>query len=191
MEGGDIEAVVVSDANNHFINHYLAAHQLDSLVSRVISNQSEIKGGVLHVSAYHSHVCTRNANPCAVNMCKGDIVTSLLNEKSYEAVWYLGDGSGDFCPSKLLLEASQSRGGTPPLQEVRIFCRKGWSLHRRLQLEYLDGMDPEQRARTEASIVPWGAAEADGRGHGDARDYVALATALANARPKPRSSMNA
>ena len=186
MEGGSIEAVVVSDANEHFINHYLAAHELDGLISRVISNRSEIKDGALHVAAYHSHTCTRNAYPCAVNMCKGDIVLSLLNDKSYSKVWYVGDGSGDFCPAKILLEASRNADG-PPL-DVRIFCRRGWSLHRRLQLEYLDMLDAEERVCVEAQVVPWGVVEdgssGDGRAHGDARDYAALATALRAARPQ-------
>ena len=179
MEGDDIEAVVVSDANNHFITHYLAAHRLNGLISRVISNQSEIKDGALHVSAYHSHGCARNATPCAVNMCKGDIVTSLLKEKSYKAVWYLGDGSGDYCPAKILLEASQS--GEVPL-DVRIFCREGWSLHSRLR-EHLEAMDPEQRARVEPRIVPWGASgEGTEREHGDPRDYAALSRALGSVK---------
>ena len=157
MARGNIEAVIVSDANEHFINHYLSVHGLAGLISRVVSNKSQVIDGVLRVSAYHSHSCDRNEQDCAVNMCKGDIVEALLKETSYERVWYLGDGSGDFCPCKILLEAAERDNGL----DVRIFCREMWSLHKRLMREYVIPMERAgdagkvKRKDAMGRIAPW------------------------------------
>jgi pyridoxal phosphate phosphatase PHOSPHO2 len=63
---------------------------------------------LLNVSWYHSkeagpHGCSN----CQVNMCKGSILTQVLEEKSkqdlhYESILYVGDGEGDYCPATRL-----------------------------------------------------------------------------------------
>jgi len=172
MATGDIEAIIVSDANEHFINHFLERNNLSGLISRVISNKSEVSAGSLHVTAYHNHECRRNESPCAENMCKGQIILDFLSEKDrdgYANVWYLGDGSGDFCPSKILLE--EVRNGGRDKDSVRIFCREEWSLHQRLTNEYCHGIANESsRTQIESCIVSWS-------------DYDALTKAIDELKP--------
>ncbi|RKP06293.1 phosphatase phospho-type [Thamnocephalis sphaerospora] len=105
---GAADVVIISDSNTVAIQECLRAHQLDSVVSEVITNEStwtpEGRLGVRrYVSAETPHGCTRTAlykeNPipsCALNICKGRELRRL--RAGYDRVVYLGDGRNDYCP---------------------------------------------------------------------------------------------
>ncbi|KAK9281810.1 hypothetical protein L1049_004716 [Liquidambar formosana] len=95
---------IVSDANLFFIETILEHHGLRDYFSEINTNPSFIdKEGRLRIFPHHdfttsSHGC----NLCPPNMCKGVVIERIqasLSVEGEKTFIYLGDGSGDFCPS--------------------------------------------------------------------------------------------
>eukprot|EP00884_Botryococcus_braunii_P023000 jgi/Botrbrau1/9384/Bobra.0252s0009.2 len=95
-----VEKVIVSDANSEFIRIILAEQGLGAAFRAVHTNPGVWEGHVLRVKPYHGLPpgCPR----CPPNLCKGRVLEGLLMERNYHQVAYLGDGGGDFCPTRLL-----------------------------------------------------------------------------------------
>ncbi|KAG8380071.1 hypothetical protein BUALT_Bualt07G0155300 [Buddleja alternifolia] len=100
---------IVSDANMFFIETILDHLCIRNCFSEINSNPSYVdEQGRLRISPYvdfHSspHGCTL----CPPNMCKGMIIERIqasLAKEGKKSIIYLGDGSGDFCPSLKLNE---------------------------------------------------------------------------------------
>ncbi|XP_020228584.1 inorganic pyrophosphatase 2 [Cajanus cajan] len=97
------ELKIVSDANVFFIETILKHHGVWNCFSEVIANPSHVNEGRLKICPYHDYLkSSHGCNLCPPNMCKGLVIERIQN--SLEAagkkkVIYLGDGSGDFCPS--------------------------------------------------------------------------------------------
>ncbi|KAK9706567.1 hypothetical protein RND81_07G135500 [Saponaria officinalis] len=94
---------VVSDANTFFIETLLTHLGLRDCFSEINTNPSYVDGeGRLRIFPHHrdfvnsSHGC---CNRCPPNMCKGDVIKRILRDESNKKIIYLGDGSGDYCPS--------------------------------------------------------------------------------------------
>ncbi|XP_073146531.1 inorganic pyrophosphatase 2-like [Henckelia pumila] len=100
---------MVSDANLFFIDTILTHLGIKDCFSEINTNPSYVdEEGRLRISPYtdfysFSHGCKL----CPPNMCKGMILeriqASLVKEGQTRMI-YLGDGSGDFCPSLKLKE---------------------------------------------------------------------------------------
>jgi len=99
---------IVSDANMFFIKTILQAHGLLQYFTDIKTNPSFVdETGRLRIQPFHPftegppHGCSL----CPPNMCKGATIDEMMH-KSLEGesvdekqFIYLGDGSGDFCPS--------------------------------------------------------------------------------------------
>ncbi|KAK3220165.1 hypothetical protein Dsin_014135 [Dipteronia sinensis] len=104
------ELRILSDANMFFIETILNHHGLKDYFSEINTNPSFVdEEGRLRILPYHdfttsSHGCCL----CPPNMCKGLIIeriqASLAKEGDKKKMIYLGDGSGDYCPSLKLKE---------------------------------------------------------------------------------------
>ncbi|KAL5824418.1 hypothetical protein ACOSQ3_020481 [Xanthoceras sorbifolium] len=104
------ELRILSDANMFFIETILNHLGLKDYFSEINTNPSFVdEQGRLRILPYHdftksSHGCTI----CPPNMCKGLIIeriqASLAKEGEKKRIIYLGDGSGDYCPSLKLKE---------------------------------------------------------------------------------------
>ncbi|KAH7565451.1 hypothetical protein JRO89_XS09G0208500 [Xanthoceras sorbifolium] len=104
------ELRILSDANMFFIDTILNHLGLKDYFSEINTNPSFVdEQGKLRILPYHdfiksSHGCTL----CPPNMCKGLIIeriqASLAKEGEKKRIIYLGDGSGDYCPSLKLKE---------------------------------------------------------------------------------------
>ncbi|KAK2654043.1 hypothetical protein Ddye_013899 [Dipteronia dyeriana] len=104
------ELRILSDANMFFIETILNHLGLKDYFSEINSNPSFVnEEGRLRILPYHdfttsSHGCRL----CPPNMCKGLIIeriqASLAKEGDKKKLIYLGDGSGDYCPSLKLKE---------------------------------------------------------------------------------------
>ncbi|KAK7335887.1 hypothetical protein VNO80_28000 [Phaseolus coccineus] len=98
------ELKIVSDANTFFIETILKHHGVWNCFSDITANPSYVnEEGRLRVCPYHDYVkSSHECNLCPPNMCKGLVIERIQNsvdgagEKKYI---YLGDGTGDFCPS--------------------------------------------------------------------------------------------
>ncbi|KAK3220164.1 hypothetical protein Dsin_014134 [Dipteronia sinensis] len=104
------ELRILSDANMFFIETILNHLGLKDYFSEINTNPSFVdEEGRLRILPYHdfttsSHGCSL----CPPNMCKGLIIeriqASLAKEGNKKKMIYLGDGSGDYCPSLKLKE---------------------------------------------------------------------------------------
>ncbi|KAG5016169.1 hypothetical protein AAZX31_08G193300 [Glycine max] len=100
---------IVSDANMFFIETILKHLGIREYFSEINTNPGYVnEEGRLRILPYHdfnkaSHGCTL----CPPNMCKGLIIDRIQDSISQEGnkrMIYLGDGSGDYCPSLRLKE---------------------------------------------------------------------------------------
>uniref|UniRef100_A0A5B6YPZ4 Putative inorganic pyrophosphatase 2 n=1 Tax=Davidia involucrata TaxID=16924 RepID=A0A5B6YPZ4_DAVIN len=100
---------IVSDANHFFIETILNHLGLRNCFSEINTNPSFVdEEGRLRISPCHDfHSSPHGCNLCPPNMCKGLIIERIQASISMEGkkkLIYLGDGSGDFCPSLKLKE---------------------------------------------------------------------------------------
>ncbi|KAI9124519.1 hypothetical protein K1719_004441 [Acacia pycnantha] len=94
---------IISDANKFFIETILEHHGILGCFSQVNTNPTYVdEEGRLHITPFHnSSMATHNCHLCPSNMCKGlviDKIRGCLPEKKRRVV-YIGDGSGDYCPT--------------------------------------------------------------------------------------------
>ncbi|RWR82732.1 inorganic pyrophosphatase 1 [Cinnamomum micranthum f. kanehirae] len=98
---------IVSDANLFFIETILKHHGLIDYFSEINTNPSLVdEDGKLRIFPYHDFTCApHGCDLCPPNMCKGIIMerirSSILKEGKKQFI-YLGDGNGDYCPSRQL-----------------------------------------------------------------------------------------
>ncbi|XP_054784772.1 inorganic pyrophosphatase 2-like [Prosopis cineraria] len=96
---------IVSDANIFFIRTILEHHGVSDRFSEIIANPSFVdEEGRLRIFPYHDYLkSSHECNLCPPNMCKGKIIERIqkcvAEEGKSKKFIYLGDGSGDFCPS--------------------------------------------------------------------------------------------
>lgn len=92
---------IVSDANTFFIETILNHLGLRGYLSEINTNPGYVdEQGRLRIEPYHDFTKTpHGCNLCPPNMCKGHVIERLLMEHGSRKFIYLGDGSGDYCPS--------------------------------------------------------------------------------------------
>ncbi|GMH22060.1 hypothetical protein Nepgr_023903 [Nepenthes gracilis] len=96
------ELRIVSDANRFFIETILNNLGLRSYFSEINTNPSYVDDdGRLRILPYHDFTkSTHGCHLCPPNMCKGMIIERILSTEARKNKFiYLGDGSGDYCPS--------------------------------------------------------------------------------------------
>ncbi|TKY64392.1 Inorganic pyrophosphatase 2 [Spatholobus suberectus] len=100
---------IVSDANMFFIETILKHLGIREYFSEINTNPGYVnEEGRLRILPYHdfnkaSHGCSL----CPPNMCKGLIIERIqdsISQEDNKRIIYLGDGSGDYCPSLRLKE---------------------------------------------------------------------------------------
>ncbi|KAL8250093.1 hypothetical protein R6Q59_033786 [Mikania micrantha] len=100
---------VVSDANTFFIETVLNHLGIRDCFSEVNTNPGFVDDeGRLRILPYHDfHKSSHGCSLCPPNMCKGQIIEriqSTFKSENNTKMIYLGDGSGDYCPSLKLRE---------------------------------------------------------------------------------------
>lgn len=96
---------IVSDANKFFIETILKHHGISGYFSEINTNPSLVDGeGKLRISPFHDFASSpHGCSLCPPNMCKGVVIKriqeSVAAEGKKKKMIYLGDGSGDYCPS--------------------------------------------------------------------------------------------
>lgn len=120
---------IISDSNDFYIQEILDQHGLSSLWLSVHTNKVAFEDDVLRIHPYHpSENDAHGCNRCAVNMCKGQILESILSlhhhnnaldpSTTTRRIVYVGDGGGDLCPCLSCL-----------CEGDVICCRRDWKLH--------------------------------------------------------------
>ncbi|KAF3450625.1 hypothetical protein FNV43_RR06714 [Rhamnella rubrinervis] len=95
------ELRIVSDANLFFIETILKHLGLRDYFSEINTNPGYVdEQGRLRIFPFHDF--TKSSHGCGLcppNMCKGVIIERIQSEEEGKKFIYLGDGSGDYCPS--------------------------------------------------------------------------------------------
>ncbi|KAK2993415.1 hypothetical protein RJ640_021634 [Escallonia rubra] len=100
---------VLSDANQFFIETILKHYGVYGCFSEVITNPTLVDGeGRLRIFPYHDSASSpHSCNLCPPNLCKGleiERIRACSSDNGEKRFIYLGDGSGDICPSLKLGE---------------------------------------------------------------------------------------
>ncbi|KAL2554933.1 Inorganic pyrophosphatase 2 [Forsythia ovata] len=95
---------IVSDANLFFIETILVHLGIRDCFSEINTNPGYVnEEGRLRILPYHDfHSSSHGCNLCPPTMCKGMIIERIqasFTKEGKKTLIYLGDGSGDFCPS--------------------------------------------------------------------------------------------
>ncbi|XP_062852594.1 pyridoxal phosphate phosphatase PHOSPHO2 [Trichomycterus rosablanca] len=132
-----IDCIIVSDSNTLFIQWILDAAGVTSAVDHVFTNPAHVdQRGYIQVQCFHAHSCER----CPVNMCKQKVVKDFRANQidagvHYQTVCYIGDGSNDLCPIRVLHEGDMA------------MPRRGFSLEKLL--------DKMENDALKAQVIPW------------------------------------
>jgi len=126
-ERGKTTFFCLSNANSVYISTVLESKGLSNLFDEIVTNPAEWdSSGLLRVRrridpSGPQHACTVGCSP---NLCKGDELDAFLaRHGDYDRIFYVGDGSNDFCP--VLRLRSQDT----------ILCRSFGGLHKRIARE--------------------------------------------------------
>ena len=131
--------IILSDANSFFINEILAFHHISEYFSMIVTNPAYFDSNeILNILPFQSIECNHNCPHCPKNLCKGKELSKIISQLEEEGqmlrIIYVGDGSGDYCPT-LRLNAKDT-----------VCCRKNWSLHKKLSMN---------SDMNKANILPW------------------------------------
>lgn len=96
-----ITQYILSDANEVYIQSFLAAHNLSPVFDgRVVTNPAHFsEDGCLIIEPQTPPTTPHNCPHCPVNLCKGRALKSWALSGQ---IMYVGDGGGDYCPSLCL-----------------------------------------------------------------------------------------
>ncbi|KAK6944855.1 Phosphatase PHOSPHO-type [Dillenia turbinata] len=100
---------IISDANKFYIQTILENHGLLGCFMEIHTNPTFVdEEGRLRIIPYHDYATSpHGCSLCPTNMCKGLIIEqirALAYASGKKRFIYLGDGSGDYCPSLKLQE---------------------------------------------------------------------------------------
>lgn len=155
------DMIILSDANSYFISSYLKCHQLEGVITTVLTNPARFTDDdLLIIDEYHiQDYCSMSAR----NLCKGEALKNFIGKRMldhntvYTCVNYVGDGENDLCPSTKLSNRD------------RVFPREGYSLARlcaRLKASSSSGhvrdsgnSELNKLPELKATIVPWTSGE--------------------------------
>ena len=135
-----VDCIIISDSNMVFIDSILRHHDIRGIFSDIYTNPACFEdSGLLRIKMYHEQDWCHLS---AINLCKGHILRSHVEEKQrcgveYAYIGYVGDGTNDYCPSMCL---NQHDG---------IFARRGYKLLSTIKNMKSKGQD------TAANVYPW------------------------------------
>lgn len=112
-----IESIIISNANNLFIEWILSKRGYDKLFRKIYTNPAFINDGMINISYYHSHNC----EICPINMCKKEILLKHIRENQNKEIFFACDGLNDYCATTALKN-----------QDI-LFCRKNYTLYNYIQ----------------------------------------------------------
>ena len=100
------EVILFSGCNTIFVEWVTQYRKIDNIIYKYYSNIAEYTSdGAIAVKPTHSHDC----KDCEISQCKQTLLKDYLNERKNEKInfkqmIFVGDGSNDFCLTKMLSE---------------------------------------------------------------------------------------
>lgn len=128
-----VDVIIISDSNSTFIKYWCDYNGITECIKTIFTNPAEFdENGLLTIQPFHHQDhCTFSS----VNLCKGDVLEQFVKQQSnehdvvYEKIFYVGDGSNDFCP--ILRLGSMDFG----------LARQGYALQKKLTKSVADGKE--------------------------------------------------
>jgi pyridoxal phosphate phosphatase PHOSPHO2 len=116
--------IIVSDANEFFIDCILQARGIREHFARVVTNSAQWSGGLLHIGPHQSDLEPHGCTLCPSNLCKGGVLRRLQEEQPWgrdqcASFIYVGDGGGDFCPIQDLASGDLALARSDPSSPTR------------------------------------------------------------------------
>lgn len=139
-----IEVIIISDSNSQFIKMILENFQLQQSVKEVFTNPANFDtAGCLNIEYHHFQDWCQLSTK---NLCKGHILQQYIKKRSEEghdfaSIFYVGDGSNDFCPTLTLGECDY------------VLPRKGFTLLKKIRNYHPD--DSEKDVQLKAQVYAW------------------------------------
>jgi len=129
--------IIISDANDVFIQTFLDNAVSFLNVDKIISNYATYCGDGLTLRPYQVQ---NECSICPPNLCKGSALTDYMKTHGpFSTVYYIGDGANDICPCLKLTEKDTA------------FVRKGFGMEKVIARGKLKGNDLSLKAK----IVYW------------------------------------
>lgn len=97
----NFEVIIISDSNMEFIRCWCDANGLTKSISHVYSNPANFdENDLLTIQPFHKQTTCQMSQ---MNLCKGQVLDEHIDRHStdgscYDKVFYVGDGSNDYCP---------------------------------------------------------------------------------------------
>ena len=111
------DCIIVSGANTLFVKWIIEKYNLTDIFTDYFSNIAEpCNENLIKIEQANYHNC----ETCDESMCKRMIVQDYINNKGYDKLLYLGDGSNDYCPATIFSEKDY------------LFPREGFPLYNKL-----------------------------------------------------------
>lgn len=97
----NFEVIIISDSNSKFIESWCKEHGIMECISAVYTNPAKFnENELLTIKPFHKQTTCEMSE---MNLCKGmvleeHIAKNMTNGRSYDKVFYIGDGRNDYCP---------------------------------------------------------------------------------------------
>lgn len=139
-----VDVIIVSDSNSTFIRYWCDFNNITECIKAIFTNPAEFDSqGALQIQPFqHQEHCPLSSE----NICKGDAIEQFVKEQAdkrnviYEKIFYIGDGSNDYCP---ILRLGPMDYG---------LAREGFALQKKLRSD-LDS--DESKDKIDAIIKYW------------------------------------
>lgn len=144
----DHEIIIISDSNSVFIEMILKKSGMADMINHVFTNPAHFDdSGCLRIVYYQKQDW---CDLSTVNMCKGYILQEYITKRKKDGVdfgrvYYIGDGTNDFCPSLTLTENDY----VCPRTEFRLL--KKIQKH----FEEVKNSNGKIQQKLHAKIMPW------------------------------------
>ena len=132
----EYEPVIISNASSFNLDYILTKKGYKDIFKKIMCNKSKLDNdGMVYIFKNPAHNCDK-CNPCR---CKAKNLNDFLganNRRNYEKIYFICDGSNDFCLAKQL-ESSDC-----------VFPRKDYAFCSIL-------LDPEQKEKLKCEVRPF------------------------------------
>ncbi|KAJ6638457.1 Phosphoethanolamine/phosphocholine phosphatase [Pseudolycoriella hygida] len=97
----NFDVIIISDSNMEFIERWCETNGIDKLIHKVYSNPAHFdEDELLIIQPFHKQT---TCSLSQMNLCKGQVLQEHIARRaldgiSYDNVFYIGDGSNDYCP---------------------------------------------------------------------------------------------
>jgi pyridoxal phosphate phosphatase PHOSPHO2 len=96
----NVDLIIISATFDCIINEILINHNLGHIFKKIIAHRTFITDDFINFDRSGSIV----SDCCKYGLCKGVALEKEMKKKSYDSIYFVGDGLNDYCASRNLSE---------------------------------------------------------------------------------------